>query len=117
MPSPRGASCTVGGFDRAAGKSAQGGFTLAHCLRRWALAAGPNELDLFRLRRGRWTSASTGAGDEIVGASPLEFATAGIGPALLEELAQPLGRSAWELADRRGLGRRAGRAGRARGQA
>jgi hypothetical protein len=42
---------------------------------------------------------STGAPDEIAGASPLEFASVGIGPALLEELARPFWPSVRELAD------------------
>jgi hypothetical protein len=89
----------VANFDGAADISAHGGFTRANCAQGWGLAAGPNKLDLFRLRGGEWSEVDMGAPGVIVGASPLEFATVGTSPALLEELARPFGLSVRELVD------------------
>ena len=97
---PTAASCTVPGFDRAAGKAAATGFTRTECAQGWGLAAGPKYLDMFHQVRGVWAVVNTGSSSDGLGAaSPAEFATVGISPALLEQLARPFWLSVRQLVD------------------
>jgi hypothetical protein len=93
------ASCTVADFDQAASKAAATGFTRAQCAQGWGLAAGPKYLDLFRQKATGWAVVKTGSPDGLAAWSPTEFATVGIGPALLEQLAKPFWLSVRQLAD------------------
>jgi hypothetical protein len=93
------ASCAVRDFDNLAGKPARGGFTRAQCAHGWALAAGPSELELFRQERGHWAAVGTRSPEAIVGASPLELASAGVSPTLLQQLARPFDLPVRQLVD------------------
>lgn len=93
------ASCTVPDFDRAAGKATATGFTRTECAQEWGLAAGPKYLDLFRQKAGGWTVVSTGSPDGLAAWTPGEFASVGVGPALLQQLARPFWTSVRQLVD------------------
>jgi hypothetical protein len=91
------AACTVADFDQAAGKTPSIGFTRTECAQGWGLAAGPEYLDLFRQKAGRWAAVSTGSPDGLAAWAPSEFATVGIAPTLLRQLAQPFWLSVRQL--------------------
>jgi hypothetical protein len=93
------AACTVADFDQAAGKTPSIGFTRTECAQGWGLAAGPEYLDLFRQKAGRWAAVSTGSPDGLAAWAPSEFATVGIAPTLLRQLAQPFWLSVRQLVE------------------
>ena len=93
------ASCTVADFDQAAGKATATGFTRTECAQGWGLAAGHKYLDLFRQKAARWAVVGTGSPDGLAAWSPSEFATQGISPTLLQQLARPFWLSVRQLVD------------------
>ena len=85
-------ACPIAGLARAAGTAA-GAFTLARCADGWALAAGlepaAGDVAIFRQDRGRWASDQGFEPARLSSVSPAQFASAGISPDVLLQLARP----------------------------
>jgi hypothetical protein len=85
-------SCPVAGLARAAGTAARA-FTLARCEDGWAMAAGLDgpvgDIAIFRQDHRRWVSDQGFALARLSTVGPAQFASAGISPDLLLQLARP----------------------------
>jgi len=78
-------------------------FALAHCGDGWALAAGlagaTGDIGIFRHDRGRWASDPGFAPTRLSAVSPAQFATAGISPHVLLQLARPFPQRVRQVTD------------------
>jgi hypothetical protein len=95
-------SCTAASLARAARKG-YSAFTLTSCGDGWALAAGldgrAGDIGIFRHARGRWASDPGFAPARLSAVSPAQFATAGISPRVLFQLARPFPQRVRQFAD------------------
>jgi hypothetical protein len=99
-PSTTPGSCTVAGFDQAAGKSAADGFSQVDCSKGWGLAAGrigaAGGVGIFQRGRQGWAEVGVIV-PQSLRAIPPPFAGLGISPALLLQLARPFPSSVSQL--------------------
>ena len=95
-------SCTAASLARGAGM-APSASALAHCGDGWALAAGlagaTGDIGIFRHDRGRWASDPGFAPTRLSAVSPAQFATAGISPHVLLQLARPFPQRVRQVTD------------------
>jgi hypothetical protein len=93
-------SCTVAGFDQAAGKAAADGFSQVDCSKGWGLAAGRSGaaggVGIFQRLRQGWAEVGLIV-PQSLRAIPPPFARLGISPALLVQLARPFPPSVRQL--------------------